>query len=160
MFVFSQAPSEPKTFANLFKNPGAYNGLPSTVPPFGSAKSAPTSAAATPATQVTINKEPCRFISNINVFVQTNSEPTSTSTNINGNENFPAAVPSQQQRNNYRSARPAAAMGNGRGGGSGPGSYHNRDRDQDRGMTSFCIALKAIVHLHFQCRRKGRKMVR
>ena len=56
-----QAPSEPKTFANLFKNPGAYNGtttgLPSTVPPFGSVKSATTTSptsASTPTTQVIV----------------------------------------------------------------------------------------------------------
>lgn len=113
------APSEPKTFANLFKNPGSCNGaatgLPSTVPPpFGSAKNIPTtSSAPAPAPQ-------------------TSSESTSTSANINGNDNFPAAVPSQPQRNNFnRSARPTV-MGNGRT-SSGPGSYNNRDRDQDRG---------------------------
>lgn len=70
MGFFYQAPSEPKTFANLFKNPGAYNGtttgLPSTVPPFGSVKSTTTTsststaaAAATataPVTQVVVLK--------------------------------------------------------------------------------------------------------
>lgn len=67
--------------------------------------------------------------------LKTNSEPTPTSASINGNENFPAAVPAQPQRNNYRSARPPA-MGNGRT-GSGPGSYNNRERDQDRGKNDF-----------------------
>lgn len=115
------APSEPKTFANLFKNPGTYNGtttgLPSTVPPFGSVKSTTTSSTSTaaPATAPV---------------TQTN-ESTSATTNVNGNDSFPAAGQTQPQRNNYqRSARPAA-MGNGRT-GSGPGSYNNRDRDQDR----------------------------
>jgi hypothetical protein len=66
--LFYQAPSEPKTFANLFKNPGAYNGtttgLPSTVPPFGSVKSTTTTsststaaaAATAPVTQVVVLK--------------------------------------------------------------------------------------------------------
>lgn len=68
MGFFYQAPSEPKTFANLFKNPGAYNGtttgLPSTVPPFGSVKSTTTTsststaapATAAPVTQVVVLK--------------------------------------------------------------------------------------------------------
>lgn len=107
--------TEPKTFANLFKNTGTFNGtttgLPSTVPPFGSAKSTPTTSSAT--TSVT----------------QTNAESATAPSNVNGSENFPAAVPSQSQRNNYRPSRPM--MGNGRV-GSGPGSY-NRDRDQERG---------------------------
>lgn len=112
------APSEPKTFANLFKNPGAYNGtttgLPSTVPPFGSTKSTTSSSTSTPA-------------------ASTNTEIVTAPTNTNGNENFAGTGPTQPQRNNYqqRAARPAM-MGNGRT-GSGPGSYHNRDRDQDRG---------------------------
>ncbi|XP_046443711.1 ras GTPase-activating protein-binding protein 1-like isoform X2 [Daphnia pulex] len=118
------APSEPKTFANLFKNPGAYNGtttgLPSTVPPFGSVKSTTTTSSTSTAAPATAP------------VTQTNTESTSATTNVNGNDSFPAAGQTQPQRNNYqRSARPPA-MGNGRT-VSGPGSYNNRDRDQDRG---------------------------
>jgi len=116
------APAEPKTYANLFKNPGAYNGttpgVPTSLPPFGPAKSTPSSA--TPSTTP----------------AQPNNDPTPASANINGsNENFPAAVPSQAQRNNFNrqnnTQRPMVT-GNGRV-GTGPGSYNNRDRDNERG---------------------------
>ena len=87
-------------------------------------------------------------------FLQTSNESTSAT---NGNDNFPAAVPSQPQRNNFnRSARPTV-MGNGRT-GSGPGSYNNRDRDQDRGKTGLhFVAIGLVESLFFVAGDKGER---
>lgn len=107
------APSEPKTFANLFKTStfnGTATGLPSTVPPFGSAKPATTTSSAT------------------TTATQTSAETTSAPTNVNGNDSFPAPS-SHPQKSNFRQTRPAIG-GAGRG-GSGPGSY--KERDNERG---------------------------
>jgi len=125
--VISNAPPEPKTYANLFKStPSQFNGptpgLPTTLPPFGAARSTAASTA------------------------QTNNEPSPAPAAVNGTTSAPAPLSGdayppagQTQRNSNTFPRtgrppPSSGMGNGRMGSNamGPNSY-NRDRDQDRG---------------------------
>jgi hypothetical protein len=103
-------PTEPKTFANLFKSSAPINGttntgLPATLPPFSHAKTTTT--------------------------VQATTEAAAPA-NTNGSDNFPAVSGAMPQRSNFRSGRPNNPPGNARAANSGPGSYNNRDRDNER----------------------------